>query len=138
MLEGWLSAQAERRVRIVVPKRGEKRGLLDLVTIEDTLGSPPPGVHGRLDAVVNNAGIVRDRMLTGMTEDDFDLVVDVQNGLPFFTRFATRAPVVVLVLLGQHNNQLIMSFSNNRNGPNGTKEDTSEENKLNDKRPVML
>ena len=30
MLEGWLSAQAERRVRIVVPKRGEKRGLLEL------------------------------------------------------------------------------------------------------------
>ena len=30
MLEGWLSALAERRVRIVVPKRGEKRGLLDL------------------------------------------------------------------------------------------------------------
>jgi excinuclease ABC subunit C len=30
MLEGWLTAQAERRVRIVVPKRGEKRGLLDL------------------------------------------------------------------------------------------------------------
>ena len=26
-----------------------------------------------------------------------DLVVDVQNGLPFFTRAATRAPVVVLV-----------------------------------------
>jgi len=30
MLEGWLSAQAERRVRLVVPKRGEKRGLLEL------------------------------------------------------------------------------------------------------------
>ena len=30
MLEGWLSGRAERRVRIVVPKRGEKRGLLDL------------------------------------------------------------------------------------------------------------
>jgi excinuclease ABC subunit C len=30
MLEGWLTALAERRVRIVVPKRGEKRGLLDL------------------------------------------------------------------------------------------------------------
>jgi alkanesulfonate monooxygenase SsuD/methylene tetrahydromethanopterin reductase-like flavin-dependent oxidoreductase (luciferase family) len=29
-----------------------ERGLLDLVTIEDTLGSPPPGVHGRLDAVL--------------------------------------------------------------------------------------
>jgi excinuclease ABC subunit C len=30
MLEGWLSARAERRVRLVVPRRGEKRGLLDL------------------------------------------------------------------------------------------------------------
>ena len=33
--------------------------------------------HGGLDAVVNNAGIVRDRMLTGMSEAEFDLVVDV-------------------------------------------------------------
>ena len=30
MLEGWLTAAAERRVRIVVPRRGEKRGLLEL------------------------------------------------------------------------------------------------------------
>ncbi|HET9265235.1 MAG TPA: excinuclease ABC subunit UvrC [Vicinamibacterales bacterium] len=30
MLEGWLTAQSERRVRLVVPRRGEKRGLLDL------------------------------------------------------------------------------------------------------------
>ena len=29
-----------------------ERGLLDLVTIEDALGSPPPGVQGRLDAVL--------------------------------------------------------------------------------------
>jgi NAD(P)-dependent dehydrogenase (short-subunit alcohol dehydrogenase family) len=33
--------------------------------------------YGRLDAVVNNAGIIRDRMLTSMSEDDFDLVVAV-------------------------------------------------------------
>ena len=33
--------------------------------------------HGRLNAVVNNAGIVRDRMLAGMSEEDFDLVVGV-------------------------------------------------------------
>lgn len=32
---------------------------------------------GRLDGVVNNAGIVRDKMLTSMTEDDFDLVLAV-------------------------------------------------------------
>jgi excinuclease ABC subunit C len=30
MFEAWLSAQAGRRVRLIVPKRGEKRGLLDL------------------------------------------------------------------------------------------------------------
>ena len=30
MLEGWLSRALGRRVRIVVPKRGEKRGLLEL------------------------------------------------------------------------------------------------------------
>lgn len=33
--------------------------------------------YGRLGAVVNNAGIVRDRIMTSMTEDDFDLVVGV-------------------------------------------------------------
>jgi excinuclease ABC subunit C len=31
LLEAWLTDRAEYRVRIVVPKRGEKRGLLDLV-----------------------------------------------------------------------------------------------------------
>jgi excinuclease ABC subunit C len=30
VLEEWLSARAERRVRLVVPRRGEKRGLLEL------------------------------------------------------------------------------------------------------------
>ena len=30
MIEGWLSGMAGRRIRICVPKRGEKRGLLDL------------------------------------------------------------------------------------------------------------
>jgi NAD(P)-dependent dehydrogenase (short-subunit alcohol dehydrogenase family) len=33
--------------------------------------------HGRLDAVVNNAGIVRDRIMTSMSEEDFDLVIAV-------------------------------------------------------------
>ena len=30
LLEEWLSSRAARRVRLVVPKRGEKRGLLEL------------------------------------------------------------------------------------------------------------
>jgi excinuclease ABC subunit C len=32
LLEGWLSDRSERRVRILVPRRGEKRGLLDLAS----------------------------------------------------------------------------------------------------------
>ncbi len=32
VLEGWLSGEAGRRVRLVVPKRGEKRGLLELAS----------------------------------------------------------------------------------------------------------
>ncbi len=30
LLEAWLSGRAERRVQVIVPKRGEKRGLVDL------------------------------------------------------------------------------------------------------------
>jgi NAD(P)-dependent dehydrogenase (short-subunit alcohol dehydrogenase family) len=33
--------------------------------------------HGRLDAVVNNAGIVRDRMITSLGEADWDAVIAV-------------------------------------------------------------
>ncbi len=32
---------------------------------------------GGLDVVVNNAGILRDRMLTNMTEEEWDLVIKV-------------------------------------------------------------
>ena len=32
LIEAWLTDRAEYRVRVVVPKRGEKRGLLDLAT----------------------------------------------------------------------------------------------------------
>ncbi len=32
---------------------------------------------GRLDVVVNNAGVLRDKMLVNMTEDDWDVVVSV-------------------------------------------------------------
>ncbi|MDQ3211828.1 MAG: excinuclease ABC subunit UvrC [Acidobacteriota bacterium] len=32
VIEGWLSGEAGRRVRLIVPKRGEKRGLLDLAS----------------------------------------------------------------------------------------------------------
>ena len=44
---------------------------------------------GDLHAVVNNAGFLRDRMLTSMTEDDFDAVVMVHlKGAFALTRHA--------------------------------------------------
>jgi NAD(P)-dependent dehydrogenase (short-subunit alcohol dehydrogenase family) len=44
---------------------------------------------GRLDVVVNNAGILRDRMLFSMTEDDFDAVIAVHlKGTFAMTRHA--------------------------------------------------
>ena len=52
--------------------------------VNDTVGE-----FGRLDIVVNNAGIVRDRMLFSMTEADFDAVIDVHlKGTFALTRHA--------------------------------------------------
>jgi 3-oxoacyl-[acyl-carrier protein] reductase len=47
--------------------------------------------YGRLDAVVNNAGVLRDRPLTDMTDADFWLVVDVSLAGAFrLSRAAAR------------------------------------------------
>ena len=47
------------------------------------------GEFGRLDVVVNNAGILRDKMLFSMTEDDFDAVIAVHlKGTFAMTRHA--------------------------------------------------
>jgi len=47
------------------------------------------GEFGRLDIVVNNAGIIRDRMLFSMSEDEFDAVIAVHlKGTFAMTRHA--------------------------------------------------
>jgi len=47
---------------------------------------------GRVDVWVNNAGILRDRTLLNLTEDDFDRVLDVHlRGTFFCTQVAARA-----------------------------------------------
>lgn len=48
------------------------------------------GQFGSLDIVVNNAGVVRDRMVFNMTEDEWDRVIDVHlRGHFIMTRLAT-------------------------------------------------
>jgi NAD(P)-dependent dehydrogenase (short-subunit alcohol dehydrogenase family) len=54
----------------------EKGSVVDWSTCERIV-SAAVDRFGRLDAVVNNAGILRDRMITSMTEDDFDAVIAV-------------------------------------------------------------
>ena len=58
------------------------RAMPDTTSVTDfngvrTLVERTVDAFGRLDGVVNNAGIVRDKMLTSMSEDDFDLVLTV-------------------------------------------------------------
>lgn len=41
-------------------------------------------LYGKIDVLVNNAGINRDKMLIGMHEADFDQVLDLDLRVPFF------------------------------------------------------
>ncbi len=48
-------------------------------------------VHGRIDVLVNNAGITRDNLLLRMSEDDFDAVLRVNlKGTFLLTKTVTR------------------------------------------------
>ena len=47
---------------------------------------------GRIDALVNNAGITRDGLMMRMSDDDWNKVIDTNLGGPFYTcRAASRA-----------------------------------------------
>jgi len=74
------ASPAEEVVAEIVAAGG--RAVVDGASVADfaAVGGMIDGAisaFGRVDAVVNNAGIVRDRMITGMSEEDFDQVIAV-------------------------------------------------------------
>jgi NAD(P)-dependent dehydrogenase (short-subunit alcohol dehydrogenase family) len=71
---------ADEVVNEIVKGGGEAMANRASVTDFDAVGdlvAQTVKTYGRLDAVVNNAGIVRDRMITSLTIDDFDAVMAV-------------------------------------------------------------
>jgi NAD(P)-dependent dehydrogenase (short-subunit alcohol dehydrogenase family) len=62
-------ASGGRAVRVVAP--------VGSAEVAERLVSTAVGEFGRLDAMVTNAGILRDRVLWKMSDEDFDAVIDV-------------------------------------------------------------
>ena len=78
--EGEDKRPAEEVAELIRSRGGEAAANYD--DVADWAGAQPMVTQavdefGRLDVLVNNAGIVRDAMLFSMTEDDFDAVVRV-------------------------------------------------------------
>ena len=50
--------------------------------------------HGKIDVLVNNAGITRDQLLMRMTDDDWDAVLDTNLKGAFYTTRAALRPML--------------------------------------------
>ncbi|MDV7136547.1 SDR family NAD(P)-dependent oxidoreductase [Williamsia muralis] len=71
---------ADQVAREIVEAGGKavaNKGSVTSWTDSDALIAQAVAEFGRLDIVVNNAGIVRDKLITRMTEEDWDAVVSV-------------------------------------------------------------
>jgi NAD(P)-dependent dehydrogenase (short-subunit alcohol dehydrogenase family) len=66
---------------------------------------------GRLDALVNNAGILRDRMLVNMTEDEWDAVIEVHLKGTFAPSRWAAAHWRTLAKRGERNDARIVNTS---------------------------
>jgi NAD(P)-dependent dehydrogenase (short-subunit alcohol dehydrogenase family) len=77
---GDLSAAVEEvadRARAAGVKATTVIGDVGATETADALVGTAIGTHGRLDVVVNNAGFTRDKMIFGMSDEEFDSVVRV-------------------------------------------------------------
>ena len=67
-----------------VSKRDDAERLIEAAVTE----------HGRIDVLVNNAGITRDQLLMRMTDDDWDAVLDTNLKGAFYTTRAALRPML--------------------------------------------
>jgi 3-oxoacyl-[acyl-carrier protein] reductase len=67
-----------------VSKRDDAERLIEAAVTE----------HGRIDVLVNNAGITRDQLLMRMTDDDWDAVLDTNLKGAFHTTRAALRPML--------------------------------------------
>lgn len=76
-------SQTESSVKMVEEMRAEgleaEAGQLDVADFKavQEFAEKLWGVHGRLDIIVNNAGVTRDQLMMRMTEEDWDTVLDI-------------------------------------------------------------
>jgi 3-oxoacyl-[acyl-carrier protein] reductase len=87
----------DEAVRGIIARGGKAAGYEASVTRPDQVGAVVEAVlreHGKVDHLVNNAGITRDALLLRMKEEDWDAVLDINlKGVFNFTR-AVIKPMV--------------------------------------------
>ncbi|MCG8536248.1 MAG: SDR family NAD(P)-dependent oxidoreductase, partial [Pseudomonadales bacterium] len=75
--DGASKNAADTVVEEIIAAGGEAVANYDSVTDGDKIVQTAMDNFGRIDVVINNAGILRDKSFSKMTEDDWDLVYQV-------------------------------------------------------------
>lgn len=75
--DGASKSAADQVVEEIIAAGGEAVANYDSVTDGDKIVQTALDNFGRIDVVINNAGILRDKSFTKMTDDDWDLVYQV-------------------------------------------------------------
>jgi len=91
-----VGSDAGARETLAVLKAAGGKGSVEMFDVSDAAQVDAGvksilAVHGRIDVLVNNAGITRDNLLLRMSEEEFDAVIRVNlKGTYLLTKTVTR------------------------------------------------